>query len=62
MTIPSDLAAALKSNTKAHQAFRALPPSHQQEYVKWIKEATKSETRQRRAAKAAEMILKRRGE
>ena len=57
LAIPDDLAAALAANPKSARAFAALPPSHQREYVKWIEEAKKIETRQRRAAKAAKMML-----
>jgi len=32
----------------ARARFYALPPSHQREYVKWIEEAKKPLTRQRR--------------
>jgi uncharacterized protein YdeI (YjbR/CyaY-like superfamily) len=57
LSIPDDLAAALAANPKSVRAFAALPPSHQREYVKWIEEAKRTETRQGRAAKAAKMVL-----
>ena len=57
VTIPPDLVAALASQPKANRLFRAMPPSHQREYIKWIVEAKKSETRQRRVAQVAEKVL-----
>jgi uncharacterized protein YdeI (YjbR/CyaY-like superfamily) len=59
LTIPRDLAAALGPAPAAERLFRALPPSHQREYVKWIVEAKKPQTRQRRAAEAPTLLLKR---
>lgn len=52
---PDDLAAALKK-AKATKAFDALAPSHQKEYVRWITEAKKDETRAKRVAEAVVMI------
>jgi len=57
LAIPDDLAAALAANPGSARAFAALPPSHKREYVQWIKKAKRTETRQRRAAKAAKMVL-----
>lgn len=39
---------ALKNSKKATAAFAALPPSHQKEWLKYISEAKKLKTRQRR--------------
>ena len=52
---PDDLAAAL-TKAKAAKAFDALAPSHQKEYVRWITEAKKAETRAKRVAEAVVMI------
>ena len=45
--LPSDLTEALAA---AHlvDVFQALPPSHQAEYLHWINEAKREETRRRR--------------
>lgn len=43
-----------KSGLLAH--FEGLAPSHQKEYLKWITEAKKSETKNRRIAKMIEML------
>lgn len=56
LVVPDDLAAALKTNAKARAAFEAFPPSHQREYVEWITEAKREETRHRRLAQAVEQL------
>ena len=53
---PADLVAALKKNTKARDAFHAFSPSHRREYVEWITEAKREDTRQRRLATAIEWL------
>jgi uncharacterized protein YdeI (YjbR/CyaY-like superfamily) len=50
VTVPADLQAALARNAKARANFAALPPSHRREYVEWITEAKRPETRARRLA------------
>lgn len=57
-SIPIELARELKKNRQALSAFQAMPPSHQKEYVGYIAEAKKAETRTIRAAKSIEMILR----
>lgn len=47
---PPDLAAALRRSRRAAAAFAAFAPSHRREYVEWILEAKRSETRARRLA------------
>lgn len=49
VTVPKDLAAALKQ-AKRDRDFARLSYSHQREYVTWIDEAKKPETRARRIA------------
>ena len=46
----------------AERIFAALPPSHRHEYLRWIGEAKRAETRRRRATKAAEMMVEKHGE
>ena len=53
---PPDLAAALKTNAKARATFDGFSPSHKREYVEWIVEAKREETRQRRVLQAIEML------
>jgi hypothetical protein len=52
--LPKDLAAALDDEARA--AFDRMSHTHRKEYVEWIKEAKRAETRQRRIAKAVELI------
>jgi len=46
--VPADLKAALARNVKARTAFDAFSPSHKREYVEWITEAKRDETRTKR--------------
>lgn len=48
--IPADLKAALDGDAEAAGAFDRLSYSHQREYVDWIEEAKRPETRTRRIA------------
>ena len=54
--IPSELAVALEGDPRAGAAFCGMPPSHRAEYCRYVGEAKKTETRQRRATHALEMI------
>jgi|ERR1044071_988952 uncharacterized protein YdeI (YjbR/CyaY-like superfamily) len=48
LTVPDDLAAALKKNKKAFTTFGNFSYSHRKEYVEWITEAKRDETRRQR--------------
>ena len=48
--VPDDLAAALAGDAEAAAAFERLAFTHRREYVIWITEAKKPETRARRVA------------
>jgi uncharacterized protein YdeI (YjbR/CyaY-like superfamily) len=48
LIVPDYLTAALRKNKKALAAFEAFSYSHKREYVKWITEAKRDETRQKR--------------
>ena len=56
--VPEDLAAALakKKNRKAKETFEAFSPSQRREYVKYITEAKRPETRARRVAESVEWL------
>ncbi len=54
--LPKDFQAALKKSKKAVANFEAFAPSHKREYVKWITEAKRDETRKERIATAVEWI------
>ncbi len=53
---PPELVAALAKNEKAKTAFEAFPPSHRREYIEWITEARREETRAKRIAQALEWM------
>ena len=53
---PGDLADALKKNKKAAATFDAFSASCKREYVEWITEAKREETRARRLAQAVEWM------
>jgi hypothetical protein len=53
--VPDDLARALTAG-KAEKAFAALAPSHRKEFVRWISEAKKDQTRADRVARAVAMV------
>jgi len=48
LKVPADLTSALKRNKKAQSVFDALSYSHKKEYVDWLNEAKRDETRQKR--------------
>jgi hypothetical protein len=50
VTVPDDLAAALAGDPAVGEVFARLPYSHRKEYVTWIEQAKKPETRARRVA------------
>jgi uncharacterized protein YdeI (YjbR/CyaY-like superfamily) len=53
---PAEFSAALKRNKKAAAAFAAFSPSCKREYVEWIADAKRAETRDKRIATAMEWI------
>jgi uncharacterized protein YdeI (YjbR/CyaY-like superfamily) len=56
LAVPADLAAALKKSKKALATFDAMPPSHRREYIEWITEAKREETRTKRLATTIEWL------
>lgn len=52
LRVPADLAAAFKHNRKARETFEQFSPSHRRDYIEWIVDAKKPETRKRRVATA----------
>lgn len=54
--IPDDLLKELKKDKAAKAFFDKLSYTHQREYVLWINEAKRAETRQTRVAKTLEML------
>lgn len=54
--VPDDLAAALAADPAAEASFGALSYSHRKEFVRWVTEAKKPETRADRVATTVEMV------
>lgn len=52
LVIPNDLLAELKRNEKAFSTFEDFSYSHKKEYVEWITEAKREQTRNQRLATA----------
>jgi Bacteriocin-protection, YdeI or OmpD-Associated len=55
---PADLQRALNKNAKAAAAFKALSFTHRKEYLRWILEAKKVETRAKRVAGTVARLAK----
>jgi hypothetical protein len=55
--IPPELQNTFESHAQARGLFDALSYTHRKEYARWVAEAKKQETRDRRATKAIEMLL-----
>jgi hypothetical protein len=56
--IPEDLLKEFKKNKDAKALFDKLAYTHQREYVRWIEEAKREETRSNRIVKTIEMLKK----
>lgn len=57
LKVPTAVKKALAGNVKAKAVFEDMPPSHRNEYVKWISEAKKEETKQRRIEQLIPKLL-----
>ena len=58
MEASEDIAAALHGHPGAWERFERLPPSHKAEYLTWIAEAKRPETRSRRIAQMVQRLAK----
>ena len=54
--MPDDFGAALKKNAKARKSFDAFAPSKRREYLEWITEAKREETRKQRLANSIQLL------
>lgn len=54
--VPEALAAALAGDPDAREAFERLAYTHRKEYARWIDQAKRDDTRQRRVAQALEVL------
>lgn len=55
-TVPQDLRAAIDAVPAARTTFDNFPPSCQREYVEWVTEAKRDETRAKRLAQTVEWL------
>lgn len=53
---PVELARALADDSRARDAYEALPHGPRKEFARWVGEAKRDETRQKRAAEAVTML------
>jgi uncharacterized protein YdeI (YjbR/CyaY-like superfamily) len=56
LTVPQDLRAAIDAAPAAKATWDAFPPSCQREYVEWVTEARRDETRTRRLNQTIELL------
>jgi len=56
VSVPRDLRAALAAAPEAKAAFAGMSFTHRREYVEWVEEAKRQETRARRIAAAVERL------
>ncbi len=54
--VPDPLAAALDADPSVRAAFDALAYTHRKEFARWVAEAKRAQTRDRRVAQAVTMI------
>ncbi len=57
-SVPPDVQAALAGSGPAEQMFGRLPASHRREYLRWVLEAKKPETRARRVQGMIERLAR----
>jgi uncharacterized protein YdeI (YjbR/CyaY-like superfamily) len=56
LEVPAEFAAALKKNKAASKTFEGFAPSHRREYIEWISDAKRDETRKKRIDTALEWL------
>jgi hypothetical protein len=54
--VPDALSSALAADPQASASFERLAYTHRKEYARWVAEAKREETRDRRVAQAVEML------
>lgn len=55
--VAKDIAVVFDENPTAKELFNKMSYTHRKEYIRWIEEAKKQETREKRKLKMIEMIL-----
>jgi uncharacterized protein YdeI (YjbR/CyaY-like superfamily) len=58
LPLPDWLKTGLMTSPKAWENFSKLPPSHRRNYISWISDAKREETRRRRIREAIRMLEK----
>ncbi len=53
---PQDFAKAIAANPDAQQTYDGFPPGHRRDYIEWVTEAKRAETRNKRIATAVEWM------
>ncbi|NND77552.1 MAG: hypothetical protein HKN39_05165 [Flavobacteriales bacterium] len=61
LDVPDYFLKRLKKNKKAYETFQNFSYSHKKEYVEWVVEAKREETRERRIEKSIEMMSEGKG-
>lgn len=56
LPVPPDLKKALSTNAKAAATFKNFSPSHRRDYIDWITDAKRPETRERRLQTTLEWL------
>ena len=56
LAMPDDLGTALKKNARASATFASFSPTNQRDYIEWIIDAKRAETRSRRLAQAIQWM------
>jgi uncharacterized protein YdeI (YjbR/CyaY-like superfamily) len=56
--VPEALAAALAADDEARDTFEKLAYTHRKEFARWVEEAKRDETRERRVANTLAMLHK----
>lgn len=56
VTVPADLRKALATNGKARETFQGFPPCARRDYVEWLGEAKREDTRARRLRTTLEWL------
>lgn len=56
VALPDELAAALAGDAEANARFDAMAFTHRKEYARWVADAKRADTRERRVRQALEMI------
>ena len=56
LKVPDSFSAALRKNAKARKTFENFPPSKRREYLEWVTEAKREETRNERLATAIKWL------